>query len=688
MRMPHPARRSGLRVIALALLIVPAVSLQEIAAPPPAMAATCMTWTSTALPPVVIRVLRTGSGAIDTVDFETYVEKVMAAEWPSSWPIETLKAGAVAIKQYAWYKALTPRTGSAGCYDVRDDSLDQLYSPAYSPTANHILAVESTWDQSVLRSGSFILTGYGPGADVACGSDANGSTLRQQSSRRCGLNGMKWADILLTYYSPGGSIQNPPSLPGPPTGVTAAPFDASAFVSWSPPDSDGYSAIRSYTVTSTPDGRTCATTGTLTCAVQGLSNGTAYAFTVTATNLVGTGPSSDVSASATPAPPVPATYHAVTPTRLLDSRSGLGLAGAFSSHVARTFQVAGGVVPAGSTAVTGNLTVTQQSSLGFLFAGPIPADNPTSSTLNFPKGDDRANAVTVALSPLGTLSVTYAAPTLGPTAQVIFDVTGYFTPDRSGATYHPLIPQRLVDSRTDKGIAGVLQSHVSRSFDVAGAVVPAGATAVTGTLTVTQQNAMGFLYIGPAAADDPASSNLNFPIGDDRANAVTVALGEGGKLFVTYAAPTLGPTAHVIFDVTGYFSADGTGASYVPMTPRRILDSRNGTGGITGPLSSHVARTFAVESGGGIPEEAVAVSGNLTVTQQSSPGFLYLGPDKTDMPTSSTLNFPNGDDRANAVTLALDSAGNLSLTFAAPTLGPSAHAVFDLTGYFVPAASR
>jgi hypothetical protein len=34
----------------------------------------------------------------------------------------------------------------------------------------------------------------------------------------------------------------------------------------------------------------------------------------------------------------------------------------------------------------------------------------------------------VALSGGGTLSVTYAAPTSGATAQVIFDVTGYFTP--------------------------------------------------------------------------------------------------------------------------------------------------------------------------------------------------------------------------------------------------------------------
>jgi hypothetical protein len=58
-------------------------------------------------------------------------------------------------------------------------------------------------------------------------------------------------------------------------------------------------------------------------------------------------------------------------------------------------------------------------------------NNPTSSTLNFPLGDDRASAATVALGTGGTggtLSVTYAASTLGPTAQVIFDVTGYFVP--------------------------------------------------------------------------------------------------------------------------------------------------------------------------------------------------------------------------------------------------------------------
>jgi hypothetical protein len=82
--------------------------------------------------------------------------------------------------------------------------------------------------------------------------------------------------------------------------------------------------------------------------------------------------------------------------------------------------------------------------------------------------------------------------------------------------------------------------------------VPSGSTAVTGNLTVTGQTSGGFLFIGPAATNDPTSSTLNFPIGDDRANGVTVALG-GGNLSVTFVAPVSGPTTHVLLDVSGYF---------------------------------------------------------------------------------------------------------------------------------------
>jgi uncharacterized protein YndB with AHSA1/START domain len=428
--------------------------------------------------------------------------------------------------------------------------------------------------------------------------------------------------------------------------------------------------------------------GGLSCYVSGLTNGRAYTFTVTATNNIGTGPASDPPAGATPQVVTGATYHPLTPARILDTRDGTGgLSGAFSSHVARTFTVIGhGGVPAGATAVTGNLTVTGQTSLGYLSIGPNPQANPTSSTLNFPLGDDRANAVTVALSATGTLSITYAAPTSGPTAQVIFDVTGFFTPDTSGATYHPLTPTRILDTRDGTGgLSNPFVSHVARTFTVIGhGGVPAGATAVTGNLTVTGQTSLGYLAIGPLSQNDPTSSTLNFPVGDDRANAVTVALSPGGTLSITYAAPVPGQTAHVIFDVTGFFTADLSGAKYIPLTPTRILDSRDGTGGLSGAFVSHVARTFTVIGHGGVPATATAVTGNLTVTQQNYLGYLAIGPLSQNDPSSSTLNFPINDDRANAVTVALGGGGTLSVTYAAPVPGQTAHAIFDVSGYFAP----
>jgi predicted secreted Zn-dependent protease len=537
---------------------------------------------------------------VEAVDFMTYVKVVMPAEWPSTWHQEVLRAGAVAIKQYAWYYTMHYRggTGTGGCYDVSDTSNDQLYSPTRTQYANQIQAVESTWSESITKGGAFVFTGYRPGTNVACGADAHtlgGNYLMQRSALNCALDGKTGEQILEIYYGPGLTI-------------------------------------------------------------QGLA--TTYATT---------------------------TYAPLPPARILDTRGGTGLTGVLSSHRAQTFQVAArGGVPTNATAVTGNLTVTGQTSLGYLYIGPAALDYPTSSTLNFPLGDDRANGVTVALGAGGTLSVTYVAPNSGPTTHVIFDVTGYFVAGTRGATYLALAPKRILDTRSGTGLSGVFGSHAARTFQVSGVGgVPADAIAVTGNLTVTGQTSLGYLYIGPSAANDPTSSTLNFPLKDDRANAVTVALG-AGTLSVTYVAPISGPTTHVIFDVTGYFVAGTRGATYTPSTPTRLLDTRAGTG-LSGAFSSHAARTFGVTGHGGVPTNATAVTGNLTVTGQTSLGYLYIGPSAANDPTSSTLNFPLKDDRANGVTVALGAGGTLSVTYVAPNSGPTTHVIFDVTGYFVAA---
>jgi Galactose oxidase-like, Early set domain/Fibronectin type III domain/Glyoxal oxidase N-terminus len=109
------------------------------------------------------------------------------------------------------------------------------------------------------------------------------------------------------------------TAPSAPSAVSAIAGNGSATLSWTAP-SDGNSPITSYTVTpyagttalptTTVSGSPPATNATIT----GLTNGTAYTFTVTATNAIGTGPPSAPSNAVTPssAPPPPAFVQGVS----------------------------------------------------------------------------------------------------------------------------------------------------------------------------------------------------------------------------------------------------------------------------------------------------------------------------------------------------------------------------------------
>jgi stage II sporulation protein D len=89
--------------------------------------------------------------AINAVDTESYLRGVVAEESPSSWPIEALRAQAVAARSYA----LTTGVGGDG-FDAYDDTRSQVYGGIAAETARTDTAVTSTAGQVVQYNGKTI----------------------------------------------------------------------------------------------------------------------------------------------------------------------------------------------------------------------------------------------------------------------------------------------------------------------------------------------------------------------------------------------------------------------------------------------------------------------------------------------------------------------------------------------------
>lgn len=208
------ARTRRLRNTALGVVIGAAVMLPAglIGAPgvaahgTPADGRDCRIWTSTTTPPDYVRVLRNQSGRVDRVPFQRYVTVVLSKEWPSYLPQAVVEAGAVAVKQYAWFHALgQPRRTSDGrCFDVRDGVSDQLYKPHRARVRqDHHAAVAKTWNVTLYKHGQLFMTGYRRGHKCNCGHDSTGWKLFARSATRCAYNGHDYIDILRIYYGPG-----------------------------------------------------------------------------------------------------------------------------------------------------------------------------------------------------------------------------------------------------------------------------------------------------------------------------------------------------------------------------------------------------------------------------------------------------------------------------------------------------
>jgi hypothetical protein len=188
------------------------------------------TWT----PPASIRVYRTGTGVVEVVPFKEYVKHVLPNEWIPTWAPASLRAGALAVKEYAWYWVHNGGKQVALGADVKDNTEDQVYDPnvSYASTDS---AVEATWPYALLRNGTLFQAQYCAGsyqADPTGDCPWGGSYyMTQWGSAYHADQGQTWEWIVQFYYNcaisgigGGEPVPPPPAPPAPPPPTRVTTF--------------------------------------------------------------------------------------------------------------------------------------------------------------------------------------------------------------------------------------------------------------------------------------------------------------------------------------------------------------------------------------------------------------------------------------------------------------------------------
>jgi YVTN family beta-propeller protein len=334
-----------------------------------------------------------------------------------------------------------------------------------------------------------------------------------------------------------------PWIPGAPSAPVAAAADAQATVNFTPPTLDGGSPITGYTVISNPPGGVDANAGgaATTHTITGLVNGTAYTFTVTATNAVGTGPASVPSNSVTPMT-VPGAPTAVTATAgnaqaMVSFTPPVSDGGSPITGYTVTSIPAGGVdANAGSTATTHTITSLVN---GTAYTFTVSATNAV--------GTGPASAPSNSVTP----TTVPGAPTAVTASAGNAQATVTFTPPASNG-------------------GSPITGYTVTSIPAGGVDADAGSTATTHTImglanstaytfTVTATNAVG---TGPASApSNSVTPTLNAFTGPTGAGNATVSF-TGGGAGCTFAPQGTGANQSAFFiPVSGHAKSPPAGSA-------------------------------------------------------------------------------------------------------------------------------
>ncbi len=240
--------------------------------------------------------------------------------------------------------------------------------------------------------------------------------------------------------------------------------------------------------------------------------------------------------------------------------------------------------------------------------------------------------------------------------------------------FTPMSPARLFDTRTGQGGRSTpLGAAETWTFPVAGAYgVPAEATAVAINVTATGATAATYITAWQNGSVKPSTSNLNVVPGVTVPNLVIGRIGASGAVnFYNNAGKV-----DLIGDIVGYYR-EGVDVGMTGITPARLLDTRNGTGGRTGPLLGGEKVDLRVAGVKGVPTDATAVVLNVTATETWGNSFLTVWPQGEARPNSSSLNMTMGQTVPNMV---IARVANQRVSIYNDT--GSVHVLVDVLGYF------
>ena len=260
-------------------------------------------------------------------------------------------------------------------------------------------------------------------------------------------------------------------------------------------------------------------------------------------------------------------FDFVTPSRLLDTRTGVGgskgALGADKTDVL-TVDGAGGLPASGVAAVSVNLTVTGSTDSGYLVAYADGTAVPGTSDVDWQGGTTKAASVLVPVGSDGQIDIHNGSSDGGAT-NVLVDVTGYFTASATGDVYVPVTPLRVLDTRKTASIA----AGTAQEMNLAGADgMPSPETAplnvpfvdgyvLNATATATEQ--AGWLQLSNGQSGTSTSTvnwtgpgqtvaNLAFTEGE-----LDYLIDDGSYLVYVHNGSISDPVQAIV-DVMGYFS--------------------------------------------------------------------------------------------------------------------------------------